>query len=87
MGPNVLIHKFCCGPYFTYLGLVDRQRVGDDAHPLGDFEGLKAMARQLAGNYVSTEHFWINDPDPVFVGGETTCGIQAPAESATTLRF
>ena len=69
VGPNVLIHKYCCGPYFTYLGLVDRARVGDDAHPLGDFEGLKAMARQLAGNYMLHQHFWISDPDPVFVGG------------------
>jgi hypothetical protein len=63
VGPNVLIHKYCCGPYFTYLGLVDRARVGDDAHPLGDFEGLKTMARQLAGNYMLHQRFWINDPD------------------------
>jgi hypothetical protein len=69
VGPDVLIHRFCCGPYFTYVGLADRVRVGDDTHALGDFEGLKAMARQLASNFMLHQRFWINDPDPVWVGG------------------
>ena len=69
VGPHVLIHPFCCGPYFSYLGLVDRVRVGDDAHALGDFEALKAMARQLSANFMLHQRFWINDSDPVFVGG------------------
>jgi hypothetical protein len=36
---------------------------------LGDFEGLKAIARQLAATYIFHQRFWINDPDPVYVGG------------------
>jgi hypothetical protein len=69
VGPNVLIHRVCCGPYFSYVDLVDRVRVGDDAHPLGDFEGLESTARQLAANFMLHQRFWINDPDAVFVGG------------------
>jgi hypothetical protein len=36
---------------------------------VGDFDGLKAIARQLAGNYMLHRRFWVNDPDPLFVGG------------------
>jgi len=69
IGPNVAIHQFCCGPYFTYVGLVDRVRVGIDAPALGDWEGFKAMARQFAANYMLHQRVWITDPDPLFVGG------------------
>ena len=72
VGPTVLIHRVCCGPYFSYVGLADRVRVGDDTHGLGDFEGLKAMARQLAANFMLHQRFWINDPDAVFVGGRNS---------------
>jgi len=71
VGPDVLIDRACCGPYFTYIGLADRVRVGDDSHALGDFEGLKAMARQLAANYMLHQRFWINNPDVLFVGGRS----------------
>ena len=69
IGPNIFVHRYCCGPYFTYIGLADRVRTGDDTHALGDFEGLKAMARQQAATYMLHQRLWINDPDPVFVGG------------------
>jgi len=69
VGSDTFIHKFCCGPYFTYIGLADRVRTGDDTHALGDFEGLQAMARQQAATYMLHQRLWINDPDPVFVGG------------------
>jgi hypothetical protein len=69
VGDDTFIQKFCCGPYFTYLGLADRVRVGRDMVALGDFDGLEAVARQLAGNYMLHQRFWINDPDPLFVGG------------------
>jgi len=69
LGPNVIIFKACCGPYFTYLGLVDRVRTGDDVVGLGDWDGLKAIARQLGATYMLHQRFWINDPDAVFVGG------------------
>jgi len=69
IGPDVLIERTCCGTYFTYLGLADRVRVGDDSFALGDFEGLKRVARQLAANYMLHQRFWINNPDALFVGG------------------
>jgi hypothetical protein len=69
IGPDVSMDHFCCGPFFTYVGLADRVRVGEDTRALGDFEGFKAMARQLSTNFMLHQRFWINDPDPVFVGG------------------
>jgi hypothetical protein len=69
VGPDTFIHKFCCGPYFTYLGLADRVRVGSDMRALGDFAGLKDVARQLAANYMLHQRFWVNDTDPIYVGG------------------
>ena len=69
LGPNVIIHKFCCGPYFTYLGLADRVRTGNDVAGVGDWDGLKAVARQLGATYMMHQRFWINDPDPIYVGG------------------
>jgi hypothetical protein len=69
IGPNVTMEPFCCGPYFTYVGLIDRNRTGHDMAALGDFDGLKAIARQLAGTYMLHQRFWVNDPDPLFVGG------------------
>ncbi len=69
VGADTFIHKFCCGPYFTYLGLADRVRVGNDMFAVGDFAGLKEVARQLAANYMLHQRFWINDPDPIYVGG------------------
>jgi hypothetical protein len=69
IGSNVAMHQFCCGPYFTYVGLVDRVRVGIDAPALGDWQGFKAMARQFAANYMLHQRLWVIDPDPVFVGG------------------
>jgi hypothetical protein len=69
VGPDTFIHKFCCGPYFTYLGLADRVRVGNDMFAVGDFPGLKEIARQMAANYMLHQLFWINDPDPIYVGG------------------
>lgn len=70
IGSDVAIHEFCCGPYFSYVGLVDRVRVGIDAPALGDWEGFKAMARQFAANYMLHQRVWITDPDPLFVGGQ-----------------
>jgi hypothetical protein len=69
VGPDTFIHKFCCGPYFTYLGLADRVRVGNDMFAVGDFPGVKEIARQMAANYMLHQRFWINDPDPIYVGG------------------
>ncbi len=69
VGPDVFIHRFCCGPYFTYVALADQVRVGRDSPALGDFQGLKEMARQLAANYMLNQRFWINDPDSLYVGG------------------
>ena len=69
LDPGIMIQKACCGQYFAYIGLIDRMRVGDDSHPLGDFAGLKAQARQLAANFMLHQRFWINDADAVFVGG------------------
>lgn len=69
VGPDTFVHRFCCGPYFTYLGLADRVRVGNDMSAVGDFDGLKEIARQLAANYMLHQRFWINDPDPIYVGG------------------
>jgi hypothetical protein len=68
VGPDAFIHRFCCGPYFTYVGLVDRVRTGEDVFGLGDWEGLKDIARALAGTYMLHRRFWINDPDPLLVG-------------------
>ena len=69
VGPDVSMDHFCCGPYFTYVGLADRVRVGRDTAALGDFEGFKAMAQQLSSNFMLHQRFWINDPDPVYLGG------------------
>jgi hypothetical protein len=69
LGPHIHIEKFCCGNYFTYLGLTDRARTGNDMVALGDFEGFKTIARQLAATAVFHQRFWTNDPDDVFVGG------------------
>lgn len=71
VGPNVYIHRYCCGPYFTYIGLADRVRVGDDTHALGDYAGFKAMARQFAANFMLQQRFWVNDSDPLFIGGRS----------------
>jgi hypothetical protein len=51
------------------VGLIDRDRTGNDMAGLGDFDGLKAIARQLAGTYMLHQRFWINNPDPLYVGG------------------
>jgi len=69
VGPAVLIHRYCCGPYFTYLGLADGVRTGNDTAAVGDWGGLKEISRQLAATYMLHQRFWINDPDPVYVGG------------------
>jgi hypothetical protein len=69
VGPNVLMQPDCCGQYFAYVGLIDRDRTGNDMSGLGDFDGLKAIARQLAGTYMLHQRFWINDSDPLYVGG------------------
>lgn len=69
VGNDTFIHKFCCGQYFDYLGLSDRVRTGNDMVGLGDWPGLMGVARQLAGNYMLHQKFWINDPDPLYVGG------------------
>lgn len=69
VGTDTFIHRFCCGPYFTYVGLVDRVRTGRDAAGLGDWSGLKDTARQLAGTYMLHKAFWITDPDPLLIGG------------------
>jgi hypothetical protein len=71
VGPKVYIHRYCCGPYFTYIGLADRVRIGDDTHALGDYGGFKAMARQFAANYMLQQRFWVNDADPLFIGGRS----------------
>jgi hypothetical protein len=68
VGPDTFIHRFCCGPYFPALGVVDRQRTGNDMVGIGDWRGLKDVVRQLAGTYMLHQRFWINDPDPLFVG-------------------
>ncbi len=69
IGQNVMVHRYCCGPYFTYIGLADRVRTGNDACAMGNFEGLKESARQLAATFMLHQRFWVNDPDPVLVGG------------------
>jgi len=69
VGPDTFIHRFCCGPYFTYVGLADKVRTGQDMVGVGDWTGLEAVARELAGTYMLHQHFWINDPDPLYVGG------------------
>src|SRR5262249_1990567 len=69
VGSNTLMEPACCGPYFPFIGIIDRDRTGDDCHALGDFEGLKATARQLAAMHMVHQRFWINNPDPLFVGG------------------
>lgn len=69
VGTDTFIHKFCCGPYFSYLGLADRVRTGNDMVGLGDWNGLMGTARQLAGNFMLHQKFWISDPDPLYVGG------------------
>ena len=69
IGPNAMMEPACCGQYFAYIGLIDRDRTGDDMAGLGDFAGLKAIARQLAGTYMLHQRFWINNPDPLYVGG------------------
>jgi hypothetical protein len=69
VGPDTFIHRFCCGPYFPQIGLADRVRTGSDMVGIGDWEGLKERVRQLAGTYMLHQRFWINDPDPIFVGG------------------
>jgi hypothetical protein len=69
IGPSVLMEPYCCGQYFAYPGLIDRDRTGNDIAGLGDFEGLKAIARQLAGTYMLHQRFWVNDSDPLYIGG------------------
>jgi len=68
-GPDVLRVFVCCGPYFASIGLVDRVRTGNDMAGLGDWEGLKETARQLASMYMAHQKLWITDADPIFVGG------------------
>jgi hypothetical protein len=68
VGPDTFIHRFCCGPYFPGIGLVDRVRTGNDMVGIGDWQGLKDVVRQLAGTYMLHQRFWINDPDPLFIG-------------------
>jgi hypothetical protein len=69
VGPDTFIHRFCCGPYFTYVGYADKVRTGQDMVGVGDWAGLEAIARELAGTYMLHQRFWINDPDPLYVGG------------------
>ena len=69
VGPDTFIHRFCCGPYFTYVGFADKVRTGQDMVGIGDWAGLEAVARELAGTYMLHQRFWINDPDPLYVGG------------------
>jgi hypothetical protein len=65
-----MMEPACCEyDYFAFLGLVDRARTGQDMVALGDFDGLKSIARQLAGTYMLHQRFWINNPDPLYVGG------------------
>jgi hypothetical protein len=68
VGPDTTFDRACCGPYFPGIGLVDRQRTGDDIVGIGDWTGLKERVRQLAGTYMLHQRFWINDPDPIHVG-------------------
>ena len=68
VGPKAFIHRFCCGPYFTYVGLVDRVRTGDDVRGIGDWIGLQEVVRALASTYMLHQKFWINDPDPLLIG-------------------
>jgi hypothetical protein len=69
IGPDVLRDFVCCGQYFTALGLVDRVRTGNDMVAVGDWQGLKDTARQLAALYVGHQRLWITSPDAIFVGG------------------
>lgn len=70
VGPHVMMEPACCEyDYFAFLGIVDRVRTGQDMVALGDFDGLKSIARQLAGTYMLHQRFWINNPDPLYVGG------------------
>lgn len=69
VGPGVIMEPACCGPYFTYIGLVDRDRTGNDIPALGNWEGLKTVARQLAALHMAHQRFWITNPDPLYVGG------------------
>ena len=70
VGPHVLMEPACCEQdYFAFVGLVDRARTGQDMVALGNFEGLEAIARQLAGTYMLHQRFWINNSDPLYVGG------------------
>jgi hypothetical protein len=68
-GPGVLRDYICCGPYFPSIGLTDRARTGNDMSAPGDWDGLKAIARQLAAMYMAHQRFWITDSDAIFVGG------------------
>lgn len=68
VGIDTFIHKFCCGSYFSYIGLADRVRTGQDMVAVGDWARLKDVARQMAATYMLHQRFWINDPDPLFVG-------------------
>jgi hypothetical protein len=68
VGPDTAFDRACCGPYFAGIGLVDRVRTGHDMVGIGDWKGLKEVVRQLAGTYMLHQRFWINDPDPLFVG-------------------
>ena len=51
VGPDTFIHKFCCGPYFTYLGLADRVRVGSDMEAVG---GQRPLPRQRQSDSASS---------------------------------
>jgi hypothetical protein len=82
IGSHVTIHRFCCGPYFSYWGLADRVRIGRDAPALGDWDGFKTMARELASAYMLHQRAWINDPDPLFVGGRYNQDPFAPSLGA-----
>ena len=42
---------------------------GNDMAAPGDWDGLKAIARQLASMYMVHQRLWITDSDAVFVGG------------------
>jgi hypothetical protein len=70
VGPHVMMEPACCEyDYFAFIGIVDRARTGQDMAALGNFDDLEAIARQLAGTYMLHQRFWINNSDPLYVGG------------------
>jgi len=70
LGPDGLIGTYT-SPTICYTGIVDRMRMGLDMVPFNHWSSLREIVRNMAAAYFFHQRMWMNDPDPIFVCGES----------------